>query len=223
MDNADKPITPKRDAVENLMDRLWVIKEKALFDTLNNTGVISQNTTLAGTDQWDDYNNSDPIGDIRTGIVQVKAGSGKVPNTMVLGWDTLQQLIHHPDFVARASGVVVVTGEVVMQIIQKVFPSIKTVLVGTAQYNSGVEGGTDTLAEIWSAICVLAYIERKPRLKSRTLGVTYQKTASRVVDELPMSRSHETWDRKGDMVRVTDEYDQKLVDEKCAYLIKSTQ
>ena len=49
MENADKPIQPKMDATENLVDRMLVIKEKALADTVSNTSVISQNVTLPGS------------------------------------------------------------------------------------------------------------------------------------------------------------------------------
>lgn len=221
-DDADRPIEPKQDAVENLMDRMRLIREKLMVDTVTNTAVISQNTTLSGTSRWDDYSNSDPIGDIRTGITTVRSGSGKLANTLIIAWDAFDTLIYHPDFIARAQGAVVVTAEVVVKIIQQVFPSIQTVLVGQAQYNSAVEGGTDTLTDLWTKVALVAYIEQKPKLKSRSLGFTYRlKSEDIVVDELPMEKGGEGWDRKGDFVRVTEEYDQKLVDEKCAYLMKS--
>jgi len=219
MDNADKPITPKIDAVENLLDRMLVIKEKAMADSLSNTAVVTQNTTLAGTDQWSDYANSEPIADIQTGIDAVRSGSGKRANTLLFAYNTFAQLVHHPDFVNRAQGAVVVTADVVSQLLKTTFPFIKNVIVTDAQYNSGVEGGSDALAEIWDKIALVMYIEPRPSLKSRSLGFTYSKGASRKVDEMPMGRSHETWDRKGDYVRVTDKYDQKLVDVTCAYLI----
>lgn len=221
MENADSPINPKIDAVENLMDRMWVIKEKALADTLSNTAVISQNVTLAGGDQWSDYVNSAPIVDISTGINQVRAGSGKKPNTLIFAYNVWIKLLQHPDFVARAEGSVTVTAAVVEKILMQAFPHIKNIWIGDAQYNSGKEGGTSALADIWDKVCVIAYIEPSPTPKSRSLGYTYQKTASRVVDESGPGQNGEAWDRKGVFVRVTDKYDQKLVDEKCAYLIKA--
>jgi hypothetical protein len=47
IDNADKPITPQRDATENLTDRIQVIKEKALADLMSNTAIMTSNTTLS--------------------------------------------------------------------------------------------------------------------------------------------------------------------------------
>jgi len=221
MENADKPISPKIDAVENLMDRMWVIKEKALADTLSNTSVITQNETLAGGDQWDDYVNSNPIQKIQTGINTVRSGSGKKANTIIFSYDVWAQLLHHPDFLARAEGATIVTAAVVEKILMSAFPGIKRIWVGDAQHNSGVEGGTDTLADIWSKVCIIAYIEDRPTLKSRSLGFTYQTKASRVVDESGMRNNGEAWDRKGTFIRVTDKYDQVLVDEKCAFLYKN--
>lgn len=220
-ENADSPIQPELDAVENLMDRIWVIREKALADTVSNTGNITQNVTLAGADQWSDYVNSTPIADITTGIKQVRTGSGKKPNTLIFAYNVWVTLLQHPDFVARAEGAVTVTAAVVEKILMAAFPHIKNIWIGDAQYNSGVEGGASALAEIWDKVCIIAYIEASPTTKSRSLGFTYQKTASRVVDKSGPAQNGEAWDRKGVFVRVTDKYDQKLVDEKCAYLVKA--
>ena len=65
------------------------------------------------------------------------------------------------------------------------------------------------------------YIDPKPGLKSRSFGFTYQRGANVKVMDIPMSTDSDLMDRKSDLIRVETKYDQKLVDEKCAYLIKS--
>lgn len=65
-ENADLPINPRIDATENLVGKMFLIKERELALTMENTGVITQNTTLSGTSQWSDYDNSDPLDDIST-------------------------------------------------------------------------------------------------------------------------------------------------------------
>ena len=222
MENADKPINPQLDATENLVDRMWVIREKALADTMGNTAIMTNNVTIAGNDQWNNYSTSDPVGDIRTGIIAVKAQTGKLANTLVFAWDVWMQLLDHPDIKSRAEGAVVVDAEVVSKLLVKIFPHIKNIHVGTAMYNAGVEGGSDSLTEIWTKNSWVGYIEPRPTLKSRSFGFTYQRGASRFVDTLAMGASHETWDRKGMFVRVNDKYDQKLVDVKCLYLMKTS-
>lgn len=216
-DNADKPITPRIDATENLTDRMQVIKEKELADAMANTGVVTQNVTLSGTDQWSDFTNSDPFDDIKTGMEAVRTGSGMMPNTFVMSYAVMMTLMIHPDVIARLVNVTVVTSAMVIQALQLAFPNIKNVWVGSAQYNSGVEGGTDALADIWGKHFWVGYVSDKPRLKSRSFGFTYQAPGqNRQVKVLAYDE-----DKEGRFVRINDKYDQKLVDNKCFYLIKS--
>lgn len=216
-DNADKPITPRIDATENLTDRMQVIKEKELADAMANTGVITQNVTLSGTDQWSDFTNSDPFDDIKTGMEAVRSGSGMLPNSFIMSYSVMMTLMIHPDVIARLVNVTVVTSDMVIQALKLAFPNIKNVWIGSAQYNSGVEGGTDTLADIWGKHFWIGYISERPRLKSRSFGYTYQAPGqNRQVKVLAYDE-----DREGRFVRVNDKYDQKLVDNKCMYLIKN--
>lgn len=220
-ENADLPINPQRDAMQNLMEILAVIKEKALSDAMSATATITNNTTLSGTDQWSDYANSDPIGDIQTAIDTISDATGKEPNTLLMGRAVFMKLIHHPDIINRAQGAVVVTAEVAKQVIQGVFTSITNVWVGRAIYNSAKEGQTASISRIWGKNAWVLYVEPTPRLKSRSFGFTYARKANRVVQVFPMSMDSNLADRKSDKVRVEDKYDQKIVDVNCAYLIKS--
>lgn len=221
-DNAELPIEPQADAMENCLDILSVVKEKALADAMSSTGVVTQNVTLSGTDQWNDYSNSDPIGDIRTAIATVRASTGKLPNTLVFSYPVFDTLIYHPDFAARAQGAVVVNAQVVTQLLQTTFPTIKKVIVASAMYNATKEGQTMSLADIWGRNAWVMYIEPNPSFKkSRSFGFTYCRKANRVVQLFPMTMDSDLADRKSDKVRVEDEYDQKIVDVNCAYLVKN--
>ena len=63
---ADSALAPETDAAENVTEQLMIDAEVALATSMASTGTITQNTTLAGTDQWSDYTNSDPITDVKT-------------------------------------------------------------------------------------------------------------------------------------------------------------
>jgi len=216
-DNADKPITPRIDAVENLTDRMLVIKERELAIAMADTGTITQNVTLSGTDQWSDFTNSDPFDDIKAAMETVRTGSGMLPNTFVMSYAVMMTLIVHPDLIARLPNVTVVSSDGVIQALKLAFPNIKNIFVGSAQYNSGLEGGTSALADIWGKHFWVMYVSDKPRLKSRSFGFTYQAPGqNRQVKVLAYDE-----DREGRFVRINDKYDQKLVDNKCAYLIKN--
>ena len=94
------------------------------------------------------------------------------------------------------------------------------VLVGKAQYNNSNKGGTDDLTDIWTKIAVVAYIEKRPTLKSRTLANTYHTKAPRRVEIITKNGgSLELLQRKSDYLQISDKYDQVMVDVNCGYLI----
>ena len=214
MEQADAPINPKIDATENVTDRLWVIKETALADAISATATMTNNTTLSGTDQWSDYTNSDPIGDIRTGKEAVRTATGKKPNTLIIAHNAYIQLLDHPDIVDRIKYTNLADKDAVKRALARIF-DLEQVMVGDAQYNNSAEGGTAALAEIWDKVAIVAYIEKRPTLKSRSLGFTYQMKSPRMVD------GWRDEDRRGDYIRVMDKFDQQLIDVNCGYLIKS--
>ena len=222
IENAEKPIKPRIDVTEALVDRIWVDKEKALADVVTSTTSIStSNTTLSGTSQWSDYTNSDPIGDMRTAISAVKAASSKIPNTFIVAWNVMQTLLFHPDIVNQFPGATVITADMVASKIGAIF-GLKKVLVGSAMYNNANKGASDSVAEIWDKDCLVAYIENSPTIKSQTLARTYTKGSRRQVELAGMnSGSLEQLQRKADYLQVTDKYDQVLVNEACAYLIEA--
>lgn len=217
MENADNPINPKIDATENLTERMWVIKEKQLADTMSNTSIITQNVTLSWTSQWSDLDNSTPFEDIKTALETIRSSTGKMPNTLVFSYAIMMTLLIHPNVnnrIINSTGVV--TSELAIQVLMQAFPGIKNILIGSAQFNSGVEGGSDVLADIWGKNAWALFIEPKPRLKSRSFGFTYQKNwQNRKVKILPFDE-----DKMGNFVRVNDYFDQKFIDVNCAFLIK---
>jgi hypothetical protein len=214
-ENADIPIRPEMDAAENITEKLWLTKEKAVADVVRDTGIMTQNTTLSGTDQWSDYANSDPFDDVKTAITTIRSGSGKIANTMVIGFDVYQTLLQHPAVQEKIKFVMVTSPDQIKVRLAELF-GIKTLLVGQAQYEAGNEGQADsaTLTDIWVEDCIICYVDSNPGLKSRSLGMTYQKTGKK--------RSIDKWyeiANKATTIRCTDKYDQKLIDAKCGYLI----
>jgi hypothetical protein len=221
-DNAEKPINVKIDTTEIITEMLMVAKEYSLAAAMQDVTVMTNNTTLSGTDQWSDYTNSDPIGDILTGINAVKSASGKLPNTLVLAWDTYLKLMYHPKIKDMFPGAATITAKMLTDGLAQIFPMIKEVVVGMAQYNSSNEGASLDLAEIWTKTAIVAYIEKNPKLKSRSLSFTYQKGTPRNVEFVPKNASDsELVSRNADFLQVTDSYDQVIVDVNCGYLIKN--
>lgn len=214
VENAETPTTPFVDATENVMEMHMVARERELAVLITSTGTMTQNVTLSGTDQWNDYTNSDPIGDVRVARQAIHNAIHKNPNTLILGKQAYDVLADHPAVVERVkySQLGVLTPELLARLFD-----VERVLVAGAGYNTADEGQADTMSYIWGKNAILAYIAPSVRPKLMTLGLTY--TWKQV--KVERLRGTDEEDRKGTYVRVGDHYySQNLVSALAGYLIK---
>lgn len=209
--NTDAPYEPQRDTVALLMDNIWINQEAALKATLSDATIITQNVTLAGTDQWSDYDNSDPIGDIETGINTVLQATGKRPNTIVMGHDVMTKLKYHPNIrdQVRYTNGGQLSDKMLMDFMKDFF-NVSEVYVGTALQDTAVEGQPASLSQVWTNDFWLLYKTPRPTLMQATFGYTFTDVA-RLVDK------YRDNPRVGDVVRVRYSYDQNVMDPKLAY------
>ena len=216
-DNAITPTTPMVDATENVMDMLKIAKEKQLADLITSTGNLTQNTTLSGTDQWSDYNNSDPFDDIETGMQTVHSAIGMNPNTAIIGKEVFDKLKHHPDLLERVkySERGVITEDMLAALI-----GVERVLIGGAYYTSSVEGQTEATSYVWGKNVVLSFVPNRIGQKMIGLGLTYRWDAKNL--QVKKLRGSDEEDREGTYVRAGGwYYDQKLVAAAAGYLVKN--
>ena len=94
--NVTLPFNAEKDETMGLSTVLWLEKEKGLADTLANTSIITQNITLSGTDQFSDYNNSDPVAEFSTARETVRTGCGKYPNVAWMDKAVRNKIKYHP-------------------------------------------------------------------------------------------------------------------------------
>lgn len=211
-DQAEAALNPLIDETEIITEKMMLDRETNASNIMSNTSTLTQNVILSGTAQWSDYNNSDPVGDIRLARTTVHQNTFKKPNTLVLSKLTYDILIEHPQIIERIkySALGVVTPELMARVFQ-----VEKVIVGEAGSNTAKEGQTDVLAYIWGKHAWLVYISPKTSLKMITFGLNFtyqQRIAKRWRDE----------DREGTYVRIgNDNYVQTVIAAQCAYFIKN--
>lgn len=211
MEQADAALNPEVDATESVTEMLLIDKEVALATSMQSTATITQNVTLSGTDQWSDFDNSDPFDDIRTAITTVQKAIGRRQNTLVLGQQTFDKLADHPDLVDRVK--YTSKDSLTAEMIAKIF-NLKQCIIGSAVYNTANEGQTDSLDFIWGKHAWVCYIPETVKLKQVAFGFTITRG----------NREVEKWDdtdAKSRYVRAHDEYVQKFVAAAACYLIKN--
>jgi hypothetical protein len=209
-DQADAALNPLVDEVETITEKMLLDREQNAATLLFNTSNITNNTTLSGTSQWSDYDNSDPIGDVRTARISVHQNTFKLPNTLVLGKQVYDVLIDHPAIIERIkySELGIATPELLARIFQ-----VDKVIVGYAGSNTAKEGQTTSLGYIWGKYALVAYIAPQIRLRMVTLGLTFTYS-------LRQAKRWREEDREGTYVRVgNDNYVQLLIAAAAGYLI----
>lgn len=209
--NADKPLNLAVDTVEFLTDLIKLAQEKRIADYLSSSTYMTAYTTLAGTDQWSDYANSDPVGDIETGKETIHGKIFRVPNTLLLGQQVYNKLKHHPDVIDRFkyTNKGIITKEMLADLFE-----VEKVIVGESGYNTAKEGQTASYSYLWGKIAILAYVEKAPGIKKFSLGYTFQ-SKKFGVRKARIETKHSDWYETGHVV------DEKLVSVDCGYLIKT--
>ena len=225
-EDADKPIDPDE-------DNTWVLTEKILLGKEVRAATLAAatanyetgySTTLVTTDQWSDYDNSDPIGDIETGREKVESGGVPTPNVVVVGITGWNKLKHHPSILERIkfSQIGVVTADLVAPIVD-----VDRVVVARATRNTAIQGAADSLSHVWSDDVVIAWVTPSPGKRRATYGYSFQtkKGRRRVFRYMAEGRGE-----GAQWIEVIENYDHKLVsvdnlsdkDSIAGYLIKDT-
>ena len=206
--NADKPLSMDADTTENLTDLIQLGREKRVADVVFTSGNHGSTSALSGTNQWDDYAGSDPIGDVRTAMNTVHAASGKLPNTMVMGREVFIKLLDHPDVLERIK--YTQKGKITVGILASLF-EVDKILVGNALYDSSTVDASESLGYIWGKNVALIYAQQSPGLKKVSYGYQFQSRGFR-------TKKWREEGRDGDFFESGEIRDEKIVATSCGYL-----
>lgn len=211
-DLTDDPFEPESDSVENMNSIMALVDEKDLATQLTDTSIVTQNTTLSGTDQWSDYDNSDPLADIKAAVEAAKFIDF---NTIAMGKEVWLALSQHPVLLDRLkwSERGVVTEEAFLSLVAPY--GITKLLIGKAKENTAKEGLADSISTIWGKNVILAFVQPKPGRKKVNGGYKFRlKNGREVARESSM-------DPRGTKLVNTDYYGHFLLSTDCFYLIKN--
>lgn len=172
--------------------------------------------TLAGTDQFSDYTNSDPVDVIETGKEAIRKSIGRRPNVMVIGADSFRVLKEHPKLIEKIK--YSMKGVLTVELLQEIF-GVPEIVVGEAVYASDA----GDFADLWGDNIVLAYVPGKQSTlpaDARTpyepsFAYTLRKRGQPVVDKYDEAK-------KLRIVRNTDIFSPKIVGAEAGYLISDT-
>ena len=169
--NQDAAIELEITAAEWLAQQFMLNREIKLAADIMTTSVWATDATGGTTfTKWNDYTNSDPIGDINTGKQTIQKSTGIRPNTLVMGQVVFDDLAEHPLLLDKFkhTGVGILDEEQVRQALR-----VKNLIVAGAVYDSAMEGGTASGTYIIDDDALLLYVPDSPGLRVPAAGYTF--------------------------------------------------
>jgi hypothetical protein len=213
--NLSSPYDSMRDETIGLTTQLMNEKEKALGDILGDTAILTQNTTLSGTAQWNDYSNSDPIGNASTARTTVQAGCGRPPNAMIMSWAVWNQIRFSSKILDALGYKYNRTGGLSHDELAQAF-GVSKIIISEAMYESATEGQTSSLAACFGKHAIFAVVPDRAQPYQVSLGYRIQKDAPRRVYKNPVINPP-----GATSIIVEDSYDMFISQASAAYLIKN--
>lgn len=215
--NVEKPYDARIDETLALTTHLWLGKEKALADTLQDPSIITQGATLTGNAQYNnrDHADSNPIEDMQTARDTILDAIGVSPNVAIMSrkvFNALRfhdQLINSLGFKFNRSGSLS-GAELAMAL------ELEQVFVGDAVFNSAKQGQTAVIAQVWGKDLIYAKIG-PPALRQKVLGWEMRKTGT---TPRQVVRKKNFTPIGSEEIAVTDNYDQLILNAECAYLLQ---
>ena len=182
--------------------------------------------TLSGTSRWDNYTPlgsggtpnfpvSDPVADIMAGIRVIYGAVQEYPNLLIVPWAVWTWLENHPRVVDRFKYFSLTNPNA----FQSLTGFSGNIVIAESMYNNANSvDDTQNIVSLWGKDVILAHVGpdgQKTQTFGKTFAVPFLDGNIRTVDRW---RDEE---RKSDLVRVSWQWDIKIVSNVNAYLIKT--
>ena len=223
--NEDAALEIRAAGAQTLAMRMLIHREKQFASTFFSTGVWTTEVDgVAGAPaagqvrHWSDYTNSTPIVDVTEArrAMQLASGGFK-PNTMVVGKEVRDQLINHPDILARLNGGATVTNTALITDakLAEIF-EVENFFVMEAVENTSAEGVAESTAFIGGKHALLTYVAPSMGRMTPGAGATFAWNSIPGANNLGVSVESFTGDwlrvkQIAERIEVKMAYDMKVV------------
>lgn len=163
-------VDPEANAVMLLAHYNMINRERRVAQLVQNPALYdaANKLVLAGSDQFSDFANSDPIDTIKAVL-----GSTLVyrPNQVTMGFKVWDKIRSHPKLINAVKGGLTTEGMITKEQFAALF-ELKRVLVGEAYLDTARFGQSPNVARIWGNDMVFQYIDPAPAIGGITHGFT---------------------------------------------------
>ena len=221
LDNADNVFQLRENSTKLVTGDLRRAQEIRVADRLTSISNVGSGVVLAGANQWSDYVNSDPLGDVNTGHAFIQHATGLVANTGVVDFDTFQILQRHPDLLDMYK---YTNGGLVTQAQIAAAFKVGNLWVAQGVVENALEGGVSSMTQIWGRSFFLCYVGPATGLQTRTFGLRYQwRPPSFPAPFATHTKRYEgAGSRNVEVVQAEHYQDERVIARDLSYLLKDT-
>jgi len=207
--NADPATDIDVTTTEQLTDLIMLNREVNLATKIFGAGSTIPNSTLAGTSQWSDFANSDPVLAIDLQKETILQATGVMPNKIATSQTVFRQLRNHPKVIDRVK-YTMKANQLSEQELADAF-GVDEVLVGRALQNTATEGQSDALTFIWGKNLLLYYAPPSIGKKVVALGAHFLWNYGVPANQGYIVKRWREERRESDLIEVGLYYDQKII------------
>lgn len=211
---------------EILENALLMEYERAVASAMFNATTFAAHTG-AITNEWDDFANADPIGDVNDAVSAVRLACGVKPNALVVNDTVFRNLINCDDIVARVKyqGFVDARPGAISASALAAALNIDEIIVAEAVYNTEDPGEAAVLSEVWSnEYALVARVAKTTNPMERCVGRTFMWAEEGALEGDRMAVIAETYyeeERRGNTIRRRTDYGLKTMQVECGYLLSN--
>lgn len=181
--NADSPLSPKKDAAENVAQKLVTKSEVIWASTFFKSSVWTTDLTAtsvgtSGTSvplQWGSAS-ADPTLDIEYLLQQIQSKTGFHGNTVVLAPDVWRIVKNHPKIIDRIKYTIPFAqyqGAHATEEILAALWGVKRVMVAWAVRNTAKEKATNAISNLFTNGVLVCYAADNPGIRKPSAGYTF--------------------------------------------------
>ena len=217
--NADSVLRIEANKTDFVTEKILIRLERVVADMCFTAGNWSNSVTLSGTNQWSDYDNSDPIANLETGIDAVEDATGMPVNTIVIGKSVWRKIKHHPQLLDRlpSTGLKTATVATLRDLLQNGDEAPIRIMVGNALYNNAKRGADDSLTQIWGKHVWLGHVAEAPARETPSAGYTFYWPVEGQIRGVRRWREEKI---HSDIIEAFMNFDDKVVSADLGYVIR---
>lgn len=209
--NADNPMNPIIDATRYVTEQIFLDKEIDVAGEAFGTGWAASATPSAS---WS-ASQSTPLSDVSTARSTIAGSIGREPNVGVMGRALWAATTENREIMDRLRYSSSPTDPAIANLaaVAALF-GLSKLLVGSAIYNSSLEGVAGSYGFVWGTNLLVAYVSPQPALMTPSAGYVFAATTR----EIANFREDQ---ERANVIEARESWDTKVVASDAGYLIKT--